>query len=100
MSQLDGAFARIDRAGEHLAELEAIIHTFRQGRHDAYSIKLDPNLIKNGDIEPEWPVFNRLRIAIIVGEICYNLRAALDYLIYELDLLDCGQVQDGTQFLI
>src|SRR5207248_7031111 len=100
MTQLDGAFARVDRAGEHLAELKTIIDAFRQGRHDARSIVLDPDVIKNGNIEPEWPIFDRLRIAILVGEICYNLRAALDYLVYEFALLDSGKVQEGTQFPI
>jgi hypothetical protein len=98
--QLDGAFARVDRAGEHLGELKTIINAFRQGRHDARSVILDPDFPKDGNIEPEWPVFERLRIAIVVGEICYNLRSALDYLIYELALLDSREVQKETQFLI
>ena len=98
--QLDGAFARIDRAGEHLGELKTIIDAFRQGRHDARSVILDPDFPKDGNIEPEWPVFDRLRIAIVVGEICYNLRSALDYLIYELALLDSREAQKETQFLI
>ncbi len=37
---------------------------------------------------------------ILVGEGIYNLRAALDYLIYELALLDSGNTQQGTQFPI
>jgi len=41
-----------------------------------------------------------LLFSILVVEICYNLRAALDYLIFELARLDSGQVQNGTQFPI
>src|SRR5262249_17527994 len=37
---------------------------------------------------------------ILVGEIVYNLRAALDYLIYQLAYLDTGKVQKGTKFPI
>jgi len=36
----------------------------------------------------------------LVGEICYNLRCALDYLIYALAELDSGSPQKGTQFPI
>ncbi|MCH8188130.1 MAG: hypothetical protein IIB66_05415, partial [Proteobacteria bacterium] len=39
-------------------------------------------------------------IKILVGEITYNLRAALDYLVYELARLDSGEVKNGTQFPI
>ena len=36
----------------------------------------------------------------MVSETIHNLRAALDYLIYELAILDSGQIQQGTQFPI
>ena len=36
----------------------------------------------------------------MLGEVVYNLRSALDYLIFELARHDSGRVQDGTQFLI
>jgi hypothetical protein len=39
-------------------------------------------------------------IKILVGEIIYNLRAALDYLVYELAYLDSGEIKNGTQFII
>ena len=39
-------------------------------------------------------------VSILVGEAVYNLRAALDYLVYELAWLDSGQIQDDTQFPI
>ena len=41
-----------------------------------------------------------LLFSILVGEICYNIRAALDYLIFELARLDSGKIQEGTQFPI
>lgn len=37
---------------------------------------------------------------MIAGEIVYNLRAALDYLVYVLAENDSGSPQSGTQFLI
>ena len=39
-------------------------------------------------------------LSILVGEIIYNLRAAIDYLIYELAFVDSKKIQHGTQFPI
>jgi len=39
-----------------------------------------------------------LKFGVLVGEVCYNLRAALDYLVFELAINDSGSVQDQTQF--
>ncbi len=41
-----------------------------------------------------------LLIPVLVGETIYNMRAALDYLVYELARLDSGKIQNGTQFPI
>ena len=38
--------------------------------------------------------------SVLVGEIVYNLRAALDHLVYELARMDSGAEQAGTQFPI
>ena len=39
-------------------------------------------------------------VPILLGEICYNLRSALDYLVFELAKFDSGTIQNGTQFPI
>jgi len=39
-------------------------------------------------------------ISILVGEAVYNLRAALDYLVFELAILDSGHVATRSQFPI
>ncbi len=98
---LDGAFERVNRAGEHLVDLGQTIADFTQAYHDAVIVQFEPN-------PPHKIVFDSPklfshpspRIGILVGEICYNLRAALDYLVYELARLDSGVIQDGTQFPI
>jgi len=41
-----------------------------------------------------------MRIGVLIGEICYNFRSALDYFIFELAKHDSGIAQDGTQFPI
>ena len=98
---LDGAFERVNRASEHLSELERAISDFEQAYHDAVIIEFEPdppyNLKHTAPLDFEHPFH---RIGILVGEICYNLRAALDYLVYELARFDSGSIQDGTQFPI
>lgn len=98
---LDGSFEREWRAGEHLVELEGeIANVFRR---QAYNVPfdLDPNP-PHGAINVRLPpeTFFGMRIGILVGEVCYNLRSALDYLIFELAKLDSGIEQGGTQFPI
>ncbi len=98
---LDGGFERAWRAGEHLSDLEGEIRNVF-GRQ-AYSVpfELDPNPPHdaiNVGLPPE--TFFGMRVGILVGEICYNLRSALDYLIFELAKLDSGVAQSGTQFPI
>jgi hypothetical protein len=41
-----------------------------------------------------------MRIGVLIGEVCYNLRSALDYFIFALAKHDSGIPQRGTQFPI
>jgi hypothetical protein len=90
---LGPAYARVIRAQHHIAELEREIAGLGQ----------DTNLVvaptgtgtfldTTGDV-PDI-------LSILIGETIYNLRAALDYLIYELAYLDSGEIQERTQFPI
>jgi len=97
--QLDGAFARVNRAGEQIAELKRTVDIFRQAYHDAVASQFGPDLPDQPDLDSK-SVPAPERIGILVGEICYNLRASLDYLVYELAILDSGRVQYDTQFPI
>ncbi len=97
--QLDGAFARVNRAAKHIAELKSIVDIFRQAYHDAVASQFDHDRLDQPDLGPR-PVPTPEQVGILVGEICYNLRASLDYLVYELAILDSGAVQDNTQFPI
>lgn len=95
---LAGAFERVLRAKEHLAELKSGVELFRQQNEDAATIKFDPQNPNVGIVQVPM-LMPPLRFSILVGEVCYNLRGALDYLIYELARLDSGGVaQDDTQF--
>lgn len=98
---LDGAFQRIDRAKEHLLEFSQLLDSFRQRYLDAVTIYFNPDPPYHAHvIHPGLTPVTEHLLGIVVGEICYNLRSALDYLVYELAFSDSGCVQDGTQFPI
>src|SRR5262249_11398095 len=91
---LHGADIRVQRADDHLKELK---------RLEAGLPK--PNVIEERDFLGGAVTIERITkdeippmTSILIGEVVYNLRAALDYLVYELAILDSGSIQDGTQF--
>jgi hypothetical protein len=97
---LDGAFERVDRAHQHFREFVQQTEAVRQEQANLIVINFDPE-------PPHEPIPEIVRTAtvplslgVLVGEVCYNLRAALDYLVSELALLDSGQIQKGSQFPI
>jgi hypothetical protein len=96
---LNQAFARVSRAEEHLAEL--VRHTAVRGREQVNMVLVQPN-----PKDPNKVIVSPMKLpfdfsfSILVGEICYNLRSALDYMVYELAVLDSGITVEGTQFPI
>src|SRR5229473_140882 len=98
---LDHAFARLDRTEEHLTDLRRRCDAFidEQRKSARLDLKTQPSgeprkLVDFPSTEPP------LVLRVIVGEIAYNMRSALDYLIYALAEHDSGKPQDGTQFPI
>src|SRR5258708_33098135 len=96
---LDRAIARISRAEEHLADLMRRTALRGQEQVNAMAIQPHPNepkqiLIKRGEVPLDHG------FSILVGEIVYNLRSALDYLTFELACLDTGLDIEGSQFPI
>jgi hypothetical protein len=95
---LDGAFERVNRAGEHLVNLNARLEAFRQEHENSVVLQFNAE-------SPHHPEFvsyisASMKIPILIGEIVYNLRSALDYLIFELGKFDSGETQNRTQFPI
>src|SRR5262249_37937182 len=97
MHPLDHAVARVTRGEEHHRDL--IRRKARRGQAQSEAIKVGPHptdakqivVDRQRDL-PLDPMFG-----ILVGEVCYNLRAALDYLVFELAKLDSGAEQEQTQ---
>jgi len=96
---LNGAFERAIRAAEHLEEIERLIETFRAAHEDICIADFDPEAPDQFRLSIP-PIILPARLSVLVGETCYNGRAALDYLIYALSILDCGGnvPKDKTQF--
>ena len=111
MHPLDGAYARLARAEEHLKELESINDGLvselcnvgvkvldKEIKQFPKATRTGSELIKFAFDQTATPP--TLRIQVLVGETIYNLRAALDYFVYQLAILDSGRVQHYTQFPI
>lgn len=96
---LDGAFERVIRANEHLQELQGELGNVFERQALGVRFELDdqpPHRIRIVAYPPE--TFFGMRVGILVGEVCYNLRSALDYLVFELSKHDSGAAQKQTQF--
>ncbi len=77
-----------------------MVNAFREAQHDAIRWKPDPDRPDEIQFDATERFSIPLVFAILIGEICYNLRGALDYLVYELAFLDSGKIVEGTQFII
>ncbi len=96
---LKGAYLRVQRAGTHLSDLER--RERRRNRAYRKNLIYEFNRVTqlaHGRWKGSRPISPG--ISVVLGEVIYNLRAALDYLVYELAFLDSGLEQDGTQFPI
>src|ERR1700731_2588895 len=97
LPSLAPAFAR---AEEHLTDFTPCVQTWLKAQRDAITLKIDPDKPHNIIVDRGRDIPVPYRFSILVSEICFNLRAALDYLVYELAILDSGSVKEKTQFPI
>lgn len=99
MHALDGAYLRVQRAATHLADLERRAKRFSDSHKNNLTYEFNPETQR---AEVWWSKGRapRQSLSILVGEIIYNLRAALDYLAFELSAHDCPPGHDKTQFPI
>jgi len=95
---LDGARLRNERAREHLTQFRREIETI----YEHFSRHFAGTHPETGGYAVMFPEVREPppALAVIFGETIYNLRAALDYVVFELATHDSGVEQEGTQFPI
>ncbi len=96
MPSLNDARARIGRARDHITRLEREIAAVLPPDRTITTPIMGPAFVSGGTEYINAPPI----LAILIGETLYNLRGALDYLVYELFYLDTGGIENGTKFLI
>jgi hypothetical protein len=96
---LDGADLRFLRADRHLSEADQLIAEFSRACAPYVVTRRDPDtdaISITIETTPPLPVF----LPLVVSDAIHNMRAALDYIVYELARHDSGTVQEDTQFPI
>ena len=88
---LDGAISRIRRASRHINEAESLIDLFASECEDRLIESNRTNTPFHFPAIPE-------DLALAISDTIHNLRAPLDYPVYELAFKDSGSIQEGTQF--
>jgi hypothetical protein len=96
---LDGAWRRVDRADRYIKELRTLFDEWASECEgaivEAYDIQAG-NYVRHPTHIPDIPA----DVPLALSDAVHNLRSALDYLVYELALLDSKAIQDNTQFPI
>jgi hypothetical protein len=97
--ELAGVELKIGRAQTHLDELKERLGVVLDPDRYDFPVQLDPKTKRHAykvrglpAVDPEW--------SILVGEILYQLRSALDHLAWQLVKLDGGTPTTQTQFPI
>jgi hypothetical protein len=95
---LDGCRLKIDRARQHLEELETLINRFiREDHPNGIKIHLDHDR-REGSLTFFIGEEPRAEWGIMVGEILYRLHSVLDHLVWQLVIVN-GQIpSDNTGF--
>jgi hypothetical protein len=91
---LDDARARIGRAKEHITRLEHEISAILPPNQTITRAVMGPAFLSRSSHRIDVPPI----VTILIGETIYNLRSALDYLVYELFYLDTGKIKKNTKF--
>jgi hypothetical protein len=101
MHPLDGVRAKIERAEEHIKNLDREISAFLSQKPPPYEIVGEHQnegrdyayVVKKVPIVP-------LRFAVMVGDVIHNLRSSLDHTLYALVIKNGGIPTNQTQFPI
>jgi hypothetical protein len=91
---LHGCYARIQRASRYVHETEQLL--IDVARECEEQVIVNPDGTMFFDHVPQIPT----DLPLAISDAIHNMRAAMDYLIYQLAKLDSGVFQLGTQFPI
>jgi len=80
---LDSALQRVMRADEHLADIRQRLAIFIRQHENVIISQFNTNRPQDMVTLIPTQIFAPMSIAIRIGEICYNLRTALEYLVFE-----------------
>ena len=89
MVDLSGIQGKLDRADEHLKSVDTELAVFR--KQHPYDVMIEPNHDRTeyvARVDGVVPV--PLPISVLVGDCLYNMRSALDHLVYQL-VIDNGR---------
>lgn len=93
MADLAGAVAKLDRAEEHLATLDASLTVWRGANRNPFTNAQNPDKTEirhylNFDVPPDL-----VRWGVLAGDCVHNLRSALDHLAWEASTIKDGSVE-------
>ena len=103
---LRGAKLRSQRAADHIVEIEAVVEQWITDNPHPITMSAPRDQVEAGSgIKPkiDWSQATPIPttwVGIVAGEVLYNLRAGLDYLVHSLAWLDSRKPQLHTQFPI
>jgi hypothetical protein len=95
-----GARAKVKRAYQHIAEFEKLINTYREVGGYFISIEKNPETGNLHLINSPGDLSLLAGMAPIVGDVIHNLRAALDYIAYQIILAATGKADETIYFPI
>lgn len=97
---LDGATLRVNRAMCYMDETDRMFESFRAANKNKVTVKANPQERGGLLVDFDKSLVVPLELSLPVSDCIHNLRAALDYLVYELAAYDSKVIQERTQFPI
>lgn len=104
MPSLADAYARLERADEHLREVHALAQQICIAQAEATRVQVASGMtLMPGELGQVFSVESAntpivARLGVLVGDSVNSLRSCLDYLVGELAELDSGSRKSRTQF--
>jgi hypothetical protein len=101
MHPLDGTFLKLHRADEHLQ----VVNELMQGFLKRKPYRISDNVVRNGNRRERVLRLEKLddipvKLPMLIGDACNNLRSALDHLVWQLWILQYPTFDESVYFPI